>query len=893
MALADRRVNALVSRNGLTVLARLGDAGPLGQLDVTLEALAYGAKPALVLVVIVAAAHSRAPRSTPTSCCARCAASPFARRSPRRSRRAWFRCWRSTRSGSARRSAAARAPADASARDARDHRQRARPLARHRGDARGPRLRVAARRPTRVRRPLVAPRPRLRGLGASRSPRCRSPCRRRSRSTRRSASRSARDGLRARRAAGAGRARAVRRSGGGSSDERARAPAASPTATRGAGAGAARADARDRAGRVRRARRRRPRRASRRSSAIAQRARAALPRRAASTGAPRSAAWTCAATGRRALARDVGTLFQDPETQVVMGTRARASSRSRSRTAAQRRRRRARGRGGRARARHRGAARSRDRDAVGRRAPARRARRRTRRAPAPARARRADLAARPGRRRRAARAAAPPQRGVGNDGPARRAPPRALPRRRRPRARARRRRGRRATPRRAASSQWAHSAAPALETPGAGADRARSGSHPAPAGVKQARRDAARGTACCRTAAARQRQASRSRRAGPPPRARRSRRALRCAGVWHELRRAARRSSPGSRCAVAPGERVALLGRNGAGKSTLLRHAAGAAWSRRAGAIERAGRVALLLQHPGDYFIHDRVGDELDAGRARARRPRRRSPTATRATAPAASASVSRWRSSPRGEEAPRRALPRRADARDGPRRQGGCSRRELLALVGARASRCSSRRTTPSSRRRFAHARDPARRRPRDRRREPGRAALRRLVLRHRDRTHPRRPSRHPHGERGGRRAAARGRAALGSLPMSWQLASFVLLGLALAAGFAWYERSRPVVADRRARRDARRARDARAARLRAAAQRQADDRHRPASPATCSAARPASPSARSRRSPRTSSSARGPGRPGRCSPGDWSGCSAPLLARRRRPIPRAARWR
>jgi len=49
-------VNALIARNGLTVIARLGDAGPLGQLDVTLEAVAYGAKQALVLVVIIAAA---------------------------------------------------------------------------------------------------------------------------------------------------------------------------------------------------------------------------------------------------------------------------------------------------------------------------------------------------------------------------------------------------------------------------------------------------------------------------------------------------------------------------------------------------------------------------------------------------------------------------------------------------------------------------------------------------------------------------------------------------------------------------------------------------------------------------------------------------------------------
>ena len=56
MGIAIVAVNALVTREGLTVLARLGDAGPFGQLDITLESLAYGAKEALVLVVIIAVA---------------------------------------------------------------------------------------------------------------------------------------------------------------------------------------------------------------------------------------------------------------------------------------------------------------------------------------------------------------------------------------------------------------------------------------------------------------------------------------------------------------------------------------------------------------------------------------------------------------------------------------------------------------------------------------------------------------------------------------------------------------------------------------------------------------------------------------------------------------------
>ena len=57
------------------------------------------------------------------------------------------------------------------------------------------------------------------------------------------------------------------------------------------------------------------------------------------------------------------------------------------------------------------------------------------------------------------------------------------------------------------------------------------------------------------------------------------------------------------------------MGRNGAGKSTLLRLLRGLSEPTR-GRIEREGEVALLLQHPGDYLIHDHVGDEAGAGRS-------------------------------------------------------------------------------------------------------------------------------------------------------------------------------------------------------------------------------------------------------------------------------------
>jgi energy-coupling factor transport system ATP-binding protein len=180
--------------------------------------------------------------------------------------------------------------------------------------------------------------------------------------------------------------------------------------------------------------------------------------------------------------------------------------------------------------------------------------------------------------------------------------------------------------------EWAATHEPPLQTPGARLFT-RAGLRPAPAGVKEARATLrshgllpAPGEQAVLAPEERAVVAPGKRgvlapdgRAEPSPARWPARRrgpsaehALRLRSVWHELP-AGRALLRGVDLTLARGERVALMGRNGAGKSTLLRHVAGLMAPTR-GRVEAAGRIALLLQNPNDYFLRERAIEEVGAG---------------------------------------------------------------------------------------------------------------------------------------------------------------------------------------------------------------------------------------------------------------------------------------
>jgi energy-coupling factor transport system ATP-binding protein len=153
--------------------------------------------------------------------------------------------------------------------------------------------------------------------------------------------------------------------------------------------------------------------------------------------------------------------------------------------------------------------------------------------------------------------------------------------------------------------EWAAREQPALATPGARLFSL-AGLAPVPVSVKEARAKLA--AAGLMPAAGEVVPEHRSRQR---PFSRRTAAAVDVRGLWHELR-----DGPailaGLDLRIEPGELVVLMGRNGAGKSTLLKHLKGLMDPTR-GTIRRAGEVALLMQNPGDYLVHDRVEQEAGA----------------------------------------------------------------------------------------------------------------------------------------------------------------------------------------------------------------------------------------------------------------------------------------
>ena len=106
------------------------------------------------------------------------------------------------------------------------------------------------------------------------------------------------------------------------------------------------------------------------------------------------------------------------------------------------------------------------------------------------------------------------------------------------------------------------------------------------------------------------------------PRSRRRERraaALAVEDVWLELREGPA-VLQGVTLHAQDGERIALMGRNGAGKSTLLK-AIGGVLAPTRGKVRTDG-AALLTQHPGDHLLHDTIGAHLPDSELAARHPR-------------------------------------------------------------------------------------------------------------------------------------------------------------------------------------------------------------------------------------------------------------------------------
>jgi energy-coupling factor transport system ATP-binding protein len=157
--------------------------------------------------------------------------------------------------------------------------------------------------------------------------------------------------------------------------------------------------------------------------------------------------------------------------------------------------------------------------------------------------------------------------------------------------------------------EWTLSADVALATPGA--RLLRDVGLPAPASVREARRTLQAANLTPSVPESPSEQVPRDvRRKGDWA-------ALAFRALWVDLGQGEERTEAlrGLDLRIEPGQRVALMGSNGAGKSTLLRAAAGLVDSQR-GRVEAQRGVALLPQRPGDLFVHERVGDELegDAG---------------------------------------------------------------------------------------------------------------------------------------------------------------------------------------------------------------------------------------------------------------------------------------